>query len=160
MKGRPRTPYEIKELRGTLNTTRDKKPAQISAIVLTMDPPPELNEWGAAYWIEVMNDFGPTGLITKIDLGAFKTCCWWFGKMCEAQDIVDGKGMEIEKNIYNKDGDIVAVESEPNPMLREAERCTKIYAGFCTKFGLTPTDRTRLSVPKQKEGDKFDKFDS
>lgn len=159
MAGRPRVPREIKELHGSINVTRDKVETLKGTIVVDMEAPEDLNEWGQAYWTDVFNEFKQVGLITKTDLGAFKMGCKWFGIMCECLDIVDAKGLEVEKNYFDKEGNIIGTEYIENPMLKAAERATKLYLGFCQRFGLTPADRTRIILPEKTNKDEFAEFD-
>lgn len=154
--GQPRKPYELKKMQGTLNVTRDKAPDFKGTIVLEMEAPKDLNEWGQAYWVQIFEEVKQFGLITQVDLGAFAAGCKWYGIMCESLDIVDAKGLEIDKHYYDKEGNICGTEQIENPMIRTAERATKLYLSFCQRFGLTPADRTRISVmPKDNEPDPF-----
>lgn len=152
-------PYEVKKFHGTLNVTRDKPPVMKGTIILSMEPPADLNEWGIGYWNDIFAEVQRFGLITTIDVGAFRAGCKWYGIMCECLHAVDQKGLEIKKFIYNKDGEVVGSEFIENPMLKAAERATKLYLSFCQRFGLTPVDRTRVEVPPLKEEDKYSKYD-
>jgi len=158
MGGRPRIPRELKELHGSLNVTRDKDLPIKGTIVLNLEAPSDLNEWGQKYWLEIMEEYQRLGIITRVDVGALHSVCYWFGLMNEAADIVSAKGLEVEVEKVTPKGESYTV-TETNPMIAVADKAFKNYIAMCREFGLTPASRTRISAPDPKEGDKFGQFD-
>ena len=159
MGGRPRIPRELKELHGSLNATRDKELPIKGTIVIGLEAPSDLNEWGQRYWLDIMEEYQRLGIITKVDVGALHSVCYWFGLMNEAADIVSAKGLEVEVEKVTPKGESYTV-TETNPMIAVADKAFKNYIAMCREFGLTPASRTRISAPDQKEGDKFAEFDN
>jgi len=158
MGGRPRIPRELKELHGSLNATRDKELPIKGTIVIGLEAPSDLNEWGQRYWLDIMEEYQRLGIITRVDVGALHSVCYWFGLMNEAADIVSAKGLEVEVEKVTPKGESYTV-TETNPMIAVADKAFKNYIAMCREFGLTPASRTRISAPDQKEGDKFGQFD-
>lgn len=158
MGGRPRIPRELKELHGSLNATRDKELPIKGTIVIGLEAPSDLNEWGQRYWLDIMEEYQRLGIITRVDVGALHSVCYWFGLMNEAADIVSAKGLEVEVEKVTPKGESYTV-TETNPMIAVADKAFKNYIAMCREFGLTPASRTRISAPDQKEGDKFAEFD-
>ena len=158
MGGRPRIPRELKELHGSLNATRDKELPIKGTIVIGLEAPSDLNEWGQRYWLDIMEEYQRLGIITKVDVGALHSVCYWFGLMNEAADIVSAKGLEVEVEKVTPKGESYTV-TETNPMIAVADKAFKNYIAMCREFGLTPASRTRISAPDQKDGDKFAEFD-
>ena len=159
MGGRPRIPRELKELHGSLNVTRDKQLPIKGTIVIGLEAPRDLNEWGKRYWLDIMEEYQRLGIITRVDVGALHSVCYWFGLMNEAADIVSAKGLEVEVEKVTPKGESYTV-TETNPMIAVADKAFKNYIVMCREFGLTPASRTRISAPDQKEGDKFAEFDN
>ena len=159
MGGRPRIPRELKELHGSLNATRDKELPIKGTIVIGLEAPSDLNEWGQRYWLDIMEEYQRLGIITKVDVGALHSVCYWFGLMNEAADIVSAKGLEVEVEKVTPKGESYTV-TETNPMIAVADKAFKNYIAMCREFGLTPASRTRISAPDQKDGDKFAEFDN
>ena len=158
MGGRPRIPRELKELHGSLNATRDKELPIKGTIVIGLEAPSDLNEWGQRYWLDIMEEYQRLGIITRVDVGALHSVCYWFGLMNEAADIVSAKGLEVEVEKVTPKGESYTV-TETNPMIAVADKAFKNYIAMCREFGLTPASRTRISAPDPKEGDKFGQFD-
>ena len=75
----------------------------------------------------------------------------------ESMDLVDKEGLRV--NRVDKDGYKIEGIYDENPMIKTAERATKLYLAFCQRFGLTPADRTRINLPEKKEKDEFAEFD-
>ena len=159
MGGRPRIPRELKELHGSLNATRDKEVPIKGTIVIGLEAPSDLNEWGQRYWLDIMEEYQRLGIITRVDVGALHSVCYWFGLMNEAADIVSAKGLEVEVEKVTPKGESYTV-TETNPMIAVADKAFKNYIAMCREFGLTPASRTRISAPDQKDGDKFAEFDN
>ena len=158
MGGRPRIPRELKELHGSLNATRDKELPIKGTIVIGLEAPSDLNEWGQRYWLDIMEEYQRLGIITRVDVGALHSVCYWYGLMNEAADIVSAKGLEVEVEKVTPKGESYTV-TETNPMIAVADKAFKNYIAMCREFGLTPASRTRISAPDQKDGDKFAEFD-
>ena len=159
MGGRPRIPRELKELHGSLNATRDKELPIKGTIVIGLEAPSDLNEWGQRYWLDIMEEYQRLGIITRVDVGALHSVCYWYGLMNEAADIVSAKGLEVEVEKVTPKGESYTV-TETNPMIAVADKAFKNYIAMCREFGLTPASRTRISAPDQKDGDKFAEFDN
>jgi P27 family predicted phage terminase small subunit len=154
----PPKPTALKKLEGTYREDRAVKNEIQPSIELSIQPPEDLNEWGAKYWTDIMTEYSKFGIVTKVDIGALHSCCSWFGMMCEAQDIVSAKGLEVEIERFSPKGESYTV-TETNPMIAVADKAFKNYIAMCREFGLTPSSRTRISAPSQSESDKFGEFD-
>ena len=159
MKGRKSLPNEIKEANGTLRKCRIKTDLIKPSIELNADPPSELNEWGAQIYRSIMGEYSKIGLISKVDVGSLLILCNEFGTYCEADDIIKAKGLEIEEDVYNKEGEIVGSKTVSNPMLKVRNDAMKNYKTLCVEFGLTPASRTSLNAPTEKTNKPFSEFD-
>lgn len=152
-------PTKIKELEGTYRKDRAPKNEVMPTIALTLTTPPELNEWGVQLWKAISEEYLRIGLITNVDTGSLFTLCNEFGTYCEADDLIKGKGLEVEEDVYSAKGELVGTKNVVNPMLKVRNDAFKNYNSMCSKFGITPADRARLSAPENKEDDKFKELD-
>ena len=154
-----RKPAAILKAEGNYRPSRQPKNEVQPTIEVGLEAPSDLNEWGQKYWLEIMSEYGKIGLITKVDVGALHSLCYWFGLMNEAADIVSAKGLEVEVEKVTPKGESYMV-TEANPMIAVADKAFKNYIAMCKEFGCSPASRTRISAPDQKEGDKFAEFDN
>lgn len=154
----PPKPTALKQIEGTYRKDRAVSNEVQPTIEVNLTAPADLNEWGAKYWADIMSEYGKIGLVTKVDVGALHSLCYWFGLMNEAADIVSAKGLEVEVEKVTPKGESYTV-TETNPMIAVADKAFKNYLAMCREFGLTPASRTRISAPDQSENDKFAKFD-
>ena len=152
-------PTALKQLEGTYRKDRAVTNEVQPTIEVGLAPPADLNEWGAKYWTDIMSEYGKIGLITKVDVGALHSVCYWFGLMNEAADIVSAKGLEVQVEKHTQRGDIVMV-TETNPMIAVADKAFKNYIAMCKEFGLTPASRTKISAPTKTDKDEFAEFDN
>jgi P27 family predicted phage terminase small subunit len=77
--------------------------------------------------------------------------------MCEAQDIVSAKGLEVEIERVSAKGERY-MNTETNPMIAVADKAFKNYLAMCREFGLTPASRTKISAPSGGK-DEFSDFE-
>jgi P27 family predicted phage terminase small subunit len=159
MKGRKPIPNEIKQLNGTLRPCRDKSPNLKPSIEVGLQAPEDLNEWGQKLWTEIFTEYGNIGLITRVDLGSFHSLCSWYGIFREAEDIVRFKGLEVEEEIYNKDGQVVGSKTVTNPMIMVMDKAQKNYLAMAREFGVTPSSRAGLTFEAKEKKDDFNDFD-
>jgi P27 family predicted phage terminase small subunit len=157
MSNRPK-PTKLKEIEGTYRKDRAVKNEIQPSIEVSLNAPEDLNEWGQKYWLEIMSEYGKLGLISKVDVGALHSLCYWYGLMNEAADLVSAKGLEVEVERISPKGETYFV-TETNPMIAVADKAFKNYKSMCVEFGLTPASRTRISAPDKKDKDEFAEFD-
>lgn len=151
-----RLPNEIKAAQGTLQPCRVKKDLIKPTIELNTQSPEELNEWGANLYNQLATEYNKIGLISVLDVGSLFLLCNEFGTYCEADDIIKAKGLEVQTEIIDKDGDPTGrYKTETNPMLKVRNDALKNYKSLCTEFGLTPVSRATISAPPKKETDEI-----
>jgi P27 family predicted phage terminase small subunit len=152
-------PTALKKVEGTYRKDRDKAPEIRPSVEISLNAPEDLNEWGQKIWEEIMGEFGPVGLITRVDLGSFYTLCSWYGIFREAEDIVRAKGLEVEIEKFTPKGESYTV-TETNPMIAVMDKAQKNYVSMAKEFGITPSSRAGLSMPDKKAKDEFAEFDN
>jgi P27 family predicted phage terminase small subunit len=151
-------PTALKKVEGTYRKDRDKAPELRPSVEISLNAPSDLNEWGQKIWEEVMTEYGPVGLITRVDLGSFYTLCSWYGVFREAEDLVRAKGLEVEEEIYSAKGELVGTKTVTNPMIAVMDKAQKNYTAMAKEFGITPSSRFGLSMPSKPQDDGFGEF--
>jgi len=139
--GRPPKPTYLKILEGNpgkrpLNAN-EPKPAARQRIPT---PPKSLGDIGKKEWRRLAKDLVSKGVMTDWDLSAFHAYCYAYERFREA---------EAKLAQY---GDIITT---PNGMLQQspyigmANRALDQMNRFLGKFGLSPSDRTKIQVNTQ-----------
>ena len=154
----PPKPTELKKLEGTYRKDRDKSPNLKPTMEISLEVPDDLNEWGQKLWGEIFSEYGKVGLITRVDLGSFHSLCSWYGIFREAEDIVRAKGLEVEEEVYDKNGQVVGTKIVTNPMIMVMDKAQKNYLAMAKEFGVTPSSRAGLTFEPKKEADPFSDF--
>ena len=97
-------------------------------------------------WRRVREELEELGLLTNIDITALAIYCDAFSKLLQANEEIESRGMFVEYT--NNDGATNTIE---NPAVRTANRYADLIRKMCGEFGLTPSARCKLTLPKQEE---------
>ena len=147
MKPGPRpTPTVLKLVKG------EKKKSRINK----NEPKPELKVPVCPHWLSgrakhewrrMVKELEPLGLLTKIDRAALAGYCDAYGRWADASQMLQKTGLIVKTpNDY----------PVQNPVLSIINKALAEMKGFLTEFGMTPSSRARVSVPKQKPKSPFD----
>lgn len=156
---RPRKPTAIKELHGTLRKCRENKNEIKPTIALTLTEPQGFNEWARMLWNQITEEYLRIGLISNIDLSSLQALCNEYGIYREASELIRKQGLLIEVNVYSTKGNLTGTRHIANPLLRVSNNAFTNYKSLCNDFGLTPAARNKISIPENKEFDRFAEFD-
>ena len=99
-------------------------------------------------WKRMVAELEPLGLLTKIDCAALAGYGDAYGRWADASKILQKTGLIIKINDY----------PVRNPALSIISQALKEMKGFLTEFGMTPSSRARVNVPKPKPKSPFDKI--
>lgn len=146
-------PTALKKIQGTERADRKVKNEWQPNEVVTFDAPTELNEWGTALWNDLMEEFRHVKLLTRVDYGSLLVCCNEYGTYMEADDLIKAQGLQVEVEIYDKNGNVVGTKTEKNPMIAVRNESMRNYYSMMKEFGLSPSARTKISAPKATESD-------
>lgn len=102
-------------------------------------------------WRRIYGELARLGLLTVVDRSALAIYCDGYAKWAQATAIIDAKGMTMEYE--NKAG---AVNVVARPEVGIAHKYAQIIKAFCAEFGLTPSARCRLTLPKEEDLDPFE----
>ncbi len=113
--------------------------------------PSGLSQAAKNEWRRVAKELHSLGLLSKIDRAALAVYCDSYEKWIRATEILDREGLTMEYE--NKAG---AVNVIARPEVNIATKYAQLVKSFCAEFGLTPSSRCRLLLPKDKEADQFE----
>ena len=113
--------------------------------------PSDLSTAAKNEWKRVAKELHKIGLLTIIDRGALSVYCDAYTKWLEATQIIDSKGFTTEYINTRGEKNIIT-----RPEVNIATKYAQIIKSFCAEFGLTPSSRCRLLLPKGKEDDAFE----
>lgn len=108
--------------------------------------PKWLDKTAKKEWRRVCKELEELGLLTNIDITALAIYCDAFSKLLQANSEIESRGMFVEYT--NKAGATNIIE---NPAVRTANKYADIIRKMCAEFGLTPSARAKLTLPKEEE---------
>lgn len=124
----------------------------------TSEPQPEIGaptqpEWllpeGKREWARIVPELVRLGLLAKIDRASLAAYC-----QCWAMYVAAIKDIEANGTTFKTD---TGYEG-PRPSVGVAVKMLEKLSTFAAKFGLTPSDRSRIHVDKPAEVDPFAEF--
>ena len=143
MPGPPKKPTKLKILEGNPG----KRPLNMN------EPQPEagrptcpshLSATARTEWRRIVPELERLGLLTMIDRSALAAYCQAYGRWVQAEKVLKEKGplYKTEK------GNVIT-----SPMLWVANKAIDQMHRFMVEFGMTPSSRSRISVPGYLEED-------
>jgi P27 family predicted phage terminase small subunit len=143
MPGPPRTPTQLDKLRG--NPSKKKlNEAEPEPATGALAPPGDFEGEALAEWNRVVPELLRLGLATVVDRAYLIAYCSAWASFEEARLAMAERGPLVE----GRDGNLVK-----NPAAQIMRDSADMMIKFGSRFGLSPSDRTRLSVaPKEREG--------
>jgi P27 family predicted phage terminase small subunit len=151
MRGRKPKPVELKIIEGNPG----KRPLNLDAPAPKQAVPacPSfLSPEGKKEWRRVSKELLSVGLLTIVDRAALAGYCQAYSRWKEAEEAIQEHGLTYEYTNKNGSTNVVA-----RPEVSIARECLMLIKAFCAEFGLTPSSRSRLTVPKN-EKDEFEDF--
>lgn len=135
-------PTKEKEIRGNPGKRPLNKAEPEPEVVYELPEPPEhLGDYAAHEWTRIGPELIKIGLLTFADLEAFAAYCMNVEIMVEAFKAIKAKGMVI----MGARGPI------RNPALPAFGQASTAVKAFAQEFGLTPSARSRISIPGKDE---------
>lgn len=139
-------PTHLKVLRGERKDriNRDEpSPDEDDAVV-----PPQMSSAARAVWDALAPDLIQQRVLTSWDVFSFAAFCAACARAAEAQAHLEAEGEVIESPVFDRNGKPAGVRHVKSPWFdiwrSSVEICNRIGA----KFGLTPSDRSQISVKR------------
>ncbi|WP_200974442.1 phage terminase small subunit P27 family [Echinicola sp. 20G] len=144
-------PREIKEKRGTLRKCRELDDPMETAKVSEpkkVKAPTFLNKYGKAFFESYRDKLSESFVLTETDIETLELLSAEYGKYVEAQYKLKKEGYVV--NGTNKNGSSYEMVS---PWVNIANNAFKNYNSLMGKFGLSPSERQKISKIKNEEVD-------
>ena len=123
---------------------------------------PECPEWlldeAKEEWGRMSIILESLGILTQVDQAAFAGYCQSYAKWVRAEKFLKEHGTTYRIPKKDKDGKVVSVYIAPFPEVAIAKSSLEQVRQFCSEFGLTPSSRSRISLPKESNEDLIDKM--
>jgi P27 family predicted phage terminase small subunit len=100
-------------------------------------------------WNRVVPQLSALGLLTALDRGAIAGGCQWWAMFVDAVKDIEENGTTFTTDTGYQG---------PRPSVAMALKSWQQYLAFAARFGLTPSDRSRLSVPEPKPIDEMSAY--
>ena len=148
MAGRPPVPTRLKVIRGNPG----KRPLPKGEPQPTIGIPTRpgwLSPEAKREWNRVVVELAELGLLAKIDRALISAYCQCWATYVSAIRLIHERGMTFETP-----SGYVAQRPEVAIALRNLEKMNQLSG----KFGLSPSDRSKMAMPELKEEDPFAEF--
>ena len=146
MRGRKPKPTAKKRLEGNPGKRKLNKAEPLFAAD-DSKPPRVLNAAGQDEWKRLAPILRLQRLLTEADYALFAAYCDAFGRWHEANEKLRASSL-ILKTV---DGNLIQ-----NPYVANVNRAIEQMVKIAAEFGLTPSSRTRISVPQVPEADQLE----
>lgn len=151
--GRKPIPTNVKQLKGTLNKSREnartKGREEVAFPVTALSPPAYLDDVASAEWRRLYPILDKVKILTEPDLHQL-------AQYCEALSLCIAARKEYKREGLTIQNELTGV-MRPHPMIAVAEKAARTMLNFAVEFGLTPAARSRvLGGNKPGDGDKGD----
>ncbi len=103
-------------------------------------------------WDTVADDLAAKGVLTAWDTEAFANWCDAVARRRDAAAHVEREGAVVEADVFNKNGDIAGTRTVKNPWLLALDAADAQVRYYGARFGLTPSDRSQLSIGQADTG--------
>jgi|TARA_R100000501_G_C2608316_1_gene103523 P27 family predicted phage terminase small subunit len=136
------------KLQGTHREDRHS-PNEMETTLATKDIDKDLfiNKFAVDEWERTFTELGNIGLLMVTDITALMMLCNNVGIYMNCVKLLRENGLTI-----TTPNGLEQQRPEVNTMVKMQEQ----YYKGCAKFGLTPTDRMKISVPEKKDEDEFE----
>lgn len=150
--GRQSKPIDLIVMEGKTHKTKEEirlrreREQALSSGSDRVDCPDWLCDVGRAEFKRLESDLINLGLLTNLDVNQLAIYCDAYAKYVDATTEIDRNGLVIES--INKMGVTNFVTS---PYVQIAAKYAEIVKKYCDEFGLSPSSRARMAIPKKGE---------
>lgn len=148
MAGRKPKPTVLKELQGNPGK-RPLNQHEPKPKVKRPTAPRFLEGEAKKEWNRMVKLLLALNLVTEVDRAALAAYCQAWARWIEAEEAIRSDGMVIETDKGN------LIQS---PYVGIANQAMKQMRAFLVEFGMTPSSRSRVSVPPVDDGDPYERF--
>ena len=113
--------------------------------------PSWLNDYAKTEWRYVVPLLADMGVIGKVDRAAIVNYCLCYAKVRELTELLDAEMNRLVISTHNG-------TKIQNPALGALSTWIKNLDRAAAKLGITPSDRTNISVPEREQADEIDRL--
>ena len=155
-KGRKKLPTKIKEIQGSINSSREiKNEMQVSALSELPQAPTWLNPLAKHEWGNVTNELLSIGMLHQIDLILLAAYVNAISLHIEMEKYLMEKGRV--NHYYNEDGSLRHSQCKPEVKISNDSLANALK--IAVQFGFTPSSRGSISAPKITNNTQINYFD-
>ncbi len=157
-RGRPPKPLELQLIEGRrISKKKQSSPKPKKEIPIC---PSWLCDRAKTEWRYIVPELDKLGLLTKIDRAALVLYCESYAQYRAAQEWIQKNGVHYPIWERDKKTQEIVRDNEGKPILRYmqqfpqvgiANKAFKNIQACCIMFGLSPSDRGRISIPGNEE---------
>ena len=155
-KGRKKLPTKIKEIQGSINSSREiKNEMQVSALSELPQAPTWLTPLAKHEWGNVTNELLSIGMLHQIDLILLAAYVNAISLHIEMEKYLMEKGRV--NHYYNEDGSLRHSQCKPEVKISNDSLSNALK--IAVQFGFTPSSRGSISAPKITNNTQINYFD-
>ena len=114
---------------------------------LVMPPSVGADAIASAEW-QRLRDVCPPQLYNAMDAATVTQYCLAWSMLLRSQEQLDLRGLLIETERYDKEGNRLSTDVDINPAARTWKAANEALLKTTDRLGLSPTARTRIQIPK------------
>ena len=103
-------------------------------------------------WAQQAPDLERKGVLTDWDTEALALYCDATVRHRRASKHLDDEGEVVELPVFNKNGDLTGHRLGKNPWQLIWKETAEVMLRYGSRFGLTPSDRSQLSIGEARRG--------
>jgi len=139
-------PSALRRLEGKPTNPNEPKPK----VTRNAKPPAWMDEIGKHEWRRVVRELEKIGMLTKLDVSALETYCHSYSCFVRCAEVINQHGMTMK----SKNGYPITL-----PHVNIQISMANAIKSFCQEFGLTPSSRSRMSLPSGKGNEEIDEME-
>ncbi|MDE3838651.1 phage terminase small subunit P27 family [Bacillus methanolicus] len=150
--GRKAKPIELMLIQGSKHLTkkeieeRKQAEAKLKPNANKVKPPAWLDDVAKKEFKRIAKELQEIDLITNVDVNALAAYCDAYSDYIKCTQIIQEEGMMVEYT--NKAAETNKV---PHPLLTKKKQLHEQMKSLATEFGLTPSSRAKIALPKKEE---------
>lgn len=142
--GRPRTPTEDLELRGTLRADKNGDRSLEPKFAGEPIKPRGISGDADAHWERIVPELVRRGVAKEVNTPLLELLCFWWKRLKRIESQID----QIEES---------GAEA-PYKLVMMAATASKQWSSLATECGLTPASKSRIQGEKQGESNPFEDY--
>jgi len=104
-------------------------------------------------WRRIAPQLEKIGLLSKLDRVALAGYCQTYAKWRQAEEFIEKHGFSLTIPKKDEEGRVISMYIQQYPQVSIAKQCLDQIKAFCAEFGLTPAERSRLSIGEKDKKD-------